>query len=65
MKGVTVNEKDGEGIIIQDVNNDGKSDIVKYMVYGFYAYLTSDKVFGGENPYISFQSGILPLLQLT
>lgn len=54
VKGVTVNEKDGEGIIIQDVNNDGKSDIVKYMVYGFYAYLTSDKIFGGENPYISF-----------
>lgn len=63
VKGVTVNEKDGEGIIIQDVNNDGKSDIVKYMVYGFYAYLTSDKVFGGENPYISFPkwySAIVP-----
>lgn len=63
VKGVTVNEKDGEGIIIQDVNSDGKSDIVKYMVYGFYAYLTSDKVFGGENPYISFPkwySAIVP-----
>lgn len=54
VKGETVKEDDGEGFIIQDVNNDGKSDIVKYMDYGFYTYITTSQVFGVEKTYKSY-----------
>lgn len=54
IKGETIDEEDGEGVIIQDVNGDGKSDVVKYMDYGFYAYITSNQVFGGEKSYKSY-----------
>lgn len=54
VKGETIDEEDGEGVIIQDINGDGKSDVVKYMDYGFYAYITSSQVFGGEKSYKSY-----------
>ncbi len=47
---------DDNGFIVQDVNGDGKTDLIKYDTDGFYTYLVSNNKVGNDIFYTKFPS---------
>jgi RHS repeat-associated protein len=46
-----------EGFVLQDVNGDGLTDLIKYSSSGFYTYLANNNILGISDSYSSFTSG--------
>lgn len=47
-------DSDYDGFIIQDINGDGLTDLVKYQPKGFYTYPTQNNSIGNSSAYTSF-----------
>ena len=54
--GTTKNTADNTGFIIQDINGDGVTDLIKYDASGFFTYLANNNNVGSSTLYSSYPS---------
>lgn len=54
--GTTRNSADNNGFIIQDINGDGVTDLIKYDTSGFFTYLAKNNNVGSSTLYSSYPS---------
>ena len=54
--GTTKNTADNTGFIIQDINGDGATDLIKYDASGFFTYLANNNNVGSSTLYSSYPS---------